>query len=359
MSGKAWDPKVWDATKEQHDELPDGLPLRPIDPPRSQALEEQPPFTPEESKRFLEQMQLLADEKRTRDEALADEREAARAWLSPNMRRILSEIDANVADLARVDCAPVADAMRRIAEIMAGLGALAPAQKLPCETSANPDGADDAGKPYAPVVNQTLTAAPDIVETLSRAATKAILDKSLPGGATEKAVRAVLAELAATGGGMELCPEDDELADVFAEWASRKTGDDERAAYGRRGVAVYTIARVAPIIAAKDAAIAEQARTLAYLHRAADDAEDALTKERDAALAEVARLKAEAESMAKRVRILEIAPKAAWWANDKLGCGVLITDADNAARVIAGVGANATDDWAKAVLEYAAREGLT
>jgi len=79
----------------------------------------------------------------------------------------------------------------------------------------------------------------------------------------------------------------------------------------------------------------------------------------DSALAEVARLKAEAEAMRKRVRILEIAPKAAWWANDKLGCGVLITDADNAARVIAGVGANATDDWAKAVLEYAAREGLT
>jgi len=82
-------------------------------------------------------------------------------------------------------------------------------------------------------------------------------------------------------------------------------------------------------------------------------------KERDSARKEVERLKAEAEALQKRVRILEIAPKAAWWANDKLGCGVLITDADNAARVIAGVGANATDDWAKAVLEYAAREGLT
>jgi len=236
------------------------------------------------------------------------------------------------------------------------------------------DGKEGAMQPKT----STPVDAPDIVERLRQIYNDAYEDIRDNVGSSEKAqtngIRAVIAELAAMGGGMELCPEDDELADVFAEWASRKTGDDERSAHGRRGVAVYTIARGAPILAAKDATIAEQAREIERLaakvdqlegdrhdlcgmYRSALDKADIASNERDAAFAEVARLKAGAEAMARRVRILEIAPKAAWWANDKLGCGVLITDADNAAQVIAGVGANATDDWAKAVLEYVAREG--
>ena len=206
----------------------------------------------------------------------------------------------------------------------------------------------------APVANQTLTAAPDLVERLSESSWNASAPdmwRFVPDYRKDvhrAHVRAVLSELAAMG--REALPTRQAVFDAI-------TGHFALDSQVRDVCDLY--AHVAPALAAKDATIAEQARALAHLHRAADDAEDALTKERDAALAEVERLKAEAEAMRKRVRILEIAPKAAWWANDKLGCGVLITDADNAARVIAGVGANATDDWAKAVLEYAAKEGLT
>ncbi len=300
MTGKAWDPKVWDAIKEQRGDPPDGLPLHPVDPPRSQALEE-PPFTAEESKRFIEQMQQLADEKRARDEAIADEREAARAWLPVRVRAILSEIDANVAALGRVDLAPIVDASRRIAEIMAGLGTQEP----------------------APVVNQTLTAKGDLVERLCVAYGRETSLSIAPTG-----IRAVIDELASMAHADALPTVQayaDELLGECGQHVPMPVWDKldpvQKACFLDMANAARNLALAT--LAAKDATIAEQARELSGLQNAYEDEREErrmltayvgdLEKERDSAREEVARLKAEAEATcAKAIReALECAAKEA------------------------------------------------
>lgn len=282
----------------------------------------------------------------------------------------------------------------------------------------------------APVANQTLTAAPDLVERLSRAATKAILDKSLPGGATEKAVRAVLSELANMAHADALPTVQayaEELLGECGQHVPMPAWDDldpaRQACFRDMTNAARNLALAA--LAAKDATIAEQKRTIEVQTACIV----AVVSERDAALAEVARMKEEndingglaqklgelgamlnvlglpdepkalareiaeryknaadiaakvakdaaetlnakaldaatkeAEALRKRVRILEIAPRAAHYANERYMVPARAGDANEAVNIIERGSAEESPSgapWAKAVLEYAAREGLT
>jgi hypothetical protein len=171
-------------------------------------------------------------------------------------------------------------------------------------------------------------------------------------------VRAVLSELVAMGA--TSLPEP---AEVFAAC------DEITTSAQAAEVVEFYQTRVAPVlgamlvIAERDAKIAEQAREIEQLradkvrfgvmyHNAAVPRFEKMRDERDVALAEVARLKAEVEAMRARVRILEIAPGAARYAN---GRDTIPGTAEDAVRVIER--GKAETPWERAVLEYAAREG--
>jgi hypothetical protein len=129
-----------------------------------------------------------------------------------------------------------------------------PAQKLPCEPSANPDGADDAGKLPAPV---------DLVERLESVYDGAYAAAHLqPHRLRGRAgIRAILAELAAIGA--EALDVEAIAKEMLAECgmhAPMPLWDDLDAS---RKAAFLDMARgarnvIAPILAAKDARLDEQ-----------------------------------------------------------------------------------------------------
>ena len=242
----------------------------------------------------------------------------------------------------------------------------------------------------APVVNQNLTATMahvDLVERLSESSWNA----SAPGmwrfipeyrkDVHRAHVRAILAELAAMG--EEALDEEAIAKQMLAECGMHTpvpAWDELAPASAAMFLDMARAARnvVAPILAAKYAERAEQARELARVGglledyklmatsgdprvaRARDAAllkcnieRDTLRHERDAATKEAEALRAKVAELEARARILEIAPRAAHYANQKLGVAPGSEDATSAADTI--VDGAAYSPWHAAVLEYAAK----
>lgn len=89
-------------------------------------------------------------------------------------------------------------------------------------------------------------------------------------------------------------------------------------------------------------------------NHAAEQERMKVLNQRDAANVEITRLKAEVEAKARRVRILEIAPRAAHWANTTQKGKAEERDAEYAADVIER--GRGTNNWERGVLEYVAIE---
>lgn len=214
-----------------------------------------------------------------------------------------------------------------------------------------------------PVVKQTLTAAAAPVDLVERLA--AIIETHCHCAARHEplaphaAAYAILAELAATGGEAPNMPK---LAYVA------RAAFDRACAFRDADPFEHVVMRVlqanghAPILAAKDARLAEQAMELSGLQNAYEDEREErrmltacvgdLEKERDTARAKVAELEAEAEKQRRRENVL-LAVGAANYANDM--CSTKWSDDDvELARDVLDTGI-ATKEWHRAVLEYAAK----